>query len=235
MVLHIQAPSSHIKSVAHERHHGDHATKAVQKHLPRLSLRRVYPNNKDDVGKLSNKQAYLFVENKVRLPTARRSICVRFSMTCAPSDLQHALAQMLRLAPSPSAEPSADCHDHLLHHCFRTAQPRGMNIDFVWLQVRGARIVLRVVSLHVHLCRYVWSTFVVGRLAFKASSSRWNWARWSDAPRPHRDRASAWKCLGRASPDSIEAQHLQSSLLELLGWQHGDQKLADRVNDDKHV
>jgi len=40
--------------------------------------------------------------------------------------------------------------------------------------------------------------------------------------------------LGSASPESIEAQHLQSSMLE-LGWQHGDKKLADRVNDDTHV
>ena len=53
---------------------------------------------------------------------------------------------------------------------------------------------------------------------------------------PRRDRASILElCLGSASPDRTEAQHSQTSLLELLGWQHVDKKFAVRANDERHV
>ena len=73
-------------------------------------------------------------------------------------------------------------------------------------------------------------------MALKSIGIGWSWARRFD---PHGPRAVTVRplelCLGSASPDSIEAQHSQSSLQELLGWQHGDKKFADRASDDKHV
>ena len=53
---------------------------------------------------------------------------------------------------------------------------------------------------------------------------------------PYRDRATIPElCLANASPGSIEAQQLQSSVLEPLKWPHRGKKLADRVDDEKHV
>ena len=155
------------------------------------------------------------------------------------SDLQHSLAHTLWLATVTVCKVISGIAKNT---CCVTASRRDnlvvMNIDFVWLEVRGARTVLCVVNLHVcHLAKPLGA--LVSSDAWPSgppTSSKWCWARQFDPPRPRRDRATILEmCLGSASPESIEAQHLQSCLLQLLGWQHGDKKLTDHVNDDKIV
>ena len=75
---------------------------------------------------------------------------------CA-SDLQHALASMFWLAAVTASRAICGI---VTTTCCVTALRRpnlvAMNIDLVWLQVRGARIVLRVVSLLIdHLAKHL--------------------------------------------------------------------------------